>query len=785
MERPNAGLDGLAWGRHLRTPMGAVGVMLSAFAAACVAPLVTKWAGRHAGRVLCLVPAALAAYFASLLPAASRGEVLEVAYPWIPSLGLGLAFTIDALSLLFALLITGVGTLVVLYAGRYLEGHSQLGRFFGVLFLFMASMLGLVLSSNVLLLFVFWELTSISSFLLIGFNHHKESARQAALQGLLVTVAGGQALLVGLILLGNTVGAFDVGAIVAGAEELRANSLYMPIVLLVAAGAFTKSAIVPFHFWLPSAMAAPTPVSAYLHAATMVKAGVYLLARLHPALGGTELWQMLLTVGGLATLVVSAWMALGSTDLKRVLAYSTVAVLGIAIALLGMGTPLAAQAAVTYVAAHAAYKGALFLVAGIVDHETGERDAEKLGGLRRMLPFTTAAAALATLSMMGLSPFFGFVGKELIVEAALTFGWWGVAVPVAVAVGFAALVAAAVLAGLKPFWGRAGEPVQKTVHEAPWDLWAGPAVLALLGLGLGLGTGLLTAFFGQAAAVIAGPDALQPPLLAWPHASMAFAVSTASALAGVGLFFVRRPLRAVGKVLALHRVGPTRLYALSIRALDWVAARQTYLFQHGKLRIYVLVTVVTFTGLVGAVLFGVAEHMPRPAMDDLRFHDVVALLCLLAGALVTVVTRSALTAIIALGVAGIGESLVYAFFSAPDLAIAQLVIQILTLVVFALIFARFHVHITEKTWIRSGAVVALGAGGVFGWLAVWVLGMPHYRGLAEGLAARSVPEAHGRNIVNVILVDFRALDTLGEVAVLAMAGLGVLILMRGRNGAVR
>jgi multicomponent Na+:H+ antiporter subunit A len=763
--------------------MGPVWTLLIAFAAAPLAPPLTRVLGRHAGRVLCLVPAGLAAYFATLVPAVSQGHVVEATLPWLGSLGIDLGLRVDALALLFALLITGVGTLIFLYAGRYLEGHGQLGRLYGTLSLFLASMLGLVLASDMVALFVFWELTSVSSFLLIGFDHHREAARRAAVQGLLVTVGGGQALLVGFILAGQVAGSFDVGAWVADADTLRGHALYVPILLLVAAGAFTKSAIVPFHFWLPAAMEAPTPVSAYLHAATMVKAGVYLLARLNPALGGTEAWQLLLTGMGLATLVVSAWMALGNTDLKRVLAYSTVAVLGVCVALIGMGTPLAAQALVVYVAGHAAYKGALFMVAGIVDHETKERDAERLSGLRRVMPLTAVAAVAAALSMMGFPPFLGFVGKELILEAALEAGGWAAWVPVAAVVGFGALVGAAVLTGLRPFLGRQILP-SADVHEAPWDLWLGPAVLALVGLGLGLASDWLPPFFGAAAANVAGPAARAPTLEAWPHASLAFAVSVVSLGGGIGLYFVRRPLRAFATKLAPGRFGPGRAYDLGLQLLNWTAERQTRLFQHGRLRIYVLITLGVFAGLAGSVLLLRVGSQPLLVMDELQAHEVVPLILLLVGSAITMVTRQAITAIVALGIVGIGESLIYAFFSAPDLAVAQLVIQILTLVVFAFIFARFHVEITERSWSRSGSVMAVVAGVVFGWATLLMLSLPNYRGLAEELAARAPAEAYGRNVVNVILVDFRSLDTLGEVVVLAMAGLGVILLLRGRRGLV-
>ncbi|HEU5462661.1 MAG TPA: proton-conducting transporter membrane subunit, partial [Candidatus Binatia bacterium] len=429
-------------------------IILSGFVVAIFAPWVYRFTGDARGWLFALVPAGLTIYFANFVPAISAGEVMTFSHEWSPSLGLTLSFLVDGLSLLFALLISGIGALILIYAGSYLAGHPHLGRFYAFILLFMASMLGLVLCDNLLVLFVFWELTSISSYFLIGFDHEREAARAAALQALLVTGGGSLALLAGILLLGLAGGSLEVSALLANAEVVRASNLYVPIVLLVLAGAFTKSAQVPFHFWLPGAMEAPTPVSAYLHSATMVKAGVYLLARLSPVLGGTELWLHTLSAVGAVTMVTGAYLALRQTDLKLILAYLTVSALGILILFLGIGTTQAIAAAMVFLLAHALYKGALFLVAGIVDHETGTRDVNKLGGLRSAMPITAMAAGLAALSLAALPPTLGFIGKEMLLEATLAANGAGPILTVALVLASIIFVATAGIVGVRPFFGK-------------------------------------------------------------------------------------------------------------------------------------------------------------------------------------------------------------------------------------------------------------------------------------------------------------------------------------------
>ncbi|MCG6943736.1 MAG: hypothetical protein LJE87_00170, partial [Deltaproteobacteria bacterium] len=478
--------------------------LLATFTLALFAPFLYRLLGRATGWVLALFPFALVAFFGRNRPI-SPGARFITSWSWVPSLGVDLSFALDGLSLTFVLLVSGIGALVLIYSGAYFGEQPGGGRFFAYLLLFMGSMLGLVLSDNVITLFVFWELTSISSYLLIGFHHHTETSRASALKALLVTGAGGLLLLAGLLLM--MLAAVQLGSPLEEAGRIsalfsvdfRQHPLYLPILILLLLGAFTKSAQVPFHFWLPAAMAAPTPVSAYLHSATMVKAGVYLLARFHPILGGTIQWETLLIGVGVLTMLVGAIMAAGQRDLKRILAYSTISVLGILTTLLGVGTVLAVEAAVVFLVAHAFYKAALFMVAGNIDHETGTRDVTRLGGLRSLMPVTAFAGILASMSKAGTPPMFGFIGKEALYTAKLdieTIGLWLIIVAVLANV---LLVAMSLAVAIWPFFGSFRQ-TPKSPHEAPISMLLGPGLLAGLGMFVGLVPGAFDSSMGSAMA---------------------------------------------------------------------------------------------------------------------------------------------------------------------------------------------------------------------------------------------------------------------------------------------
>ncbi len=460
-------------------------IILIGFLSAILAPFIHKYLPKISGVILSLVPISIFVYLFRMLPVIAQGEVIHLNYKWFSALNINLNFFVDGISLTFALLISGVGAIIVFYSSGYLHGHRKLGRFYGYLLFFMTSMLGVVLSDNILSLFIFWELTCISSYLLIGFNHEQERSRYAALQALLVTGGGGLALMAGLILLSYITGTYTLSEMLDMNSVVTGHYLYVPVLILILLGAFTKSAQFPFHFWLPNAMEAPTPVSAYLHSVTMVKAGVFLLARLNPILSGPEIWQTtLLTFGGI-TMLMGAAMAIGQNDLKKILAYTTVSALGIMVFLIGLGGKYAITGAVTFLVVHALYKGGLFLVAGAIDHETGTRDIRKLSGLAKYLPLITVGAVLAALSYSGIPPFFGFIAKELIYEATAHAPFIASILTGAAILTNMFLVATAIMVGIIPFFGKYTE-TPKHPHHSPFSLWIGPVLLGVLGLIFGV-----------------------------------------------------------------------------------------------------------------------------------------------------------------------------------------------------------------------------------------------------------------------------------------------------------
>lgn len=751
--------------------------VLSGFGLALAAPFLSRRLKNTAGWVLAVLPAGLTLYFANLLPRAAAEQPASFLSSWAPDLGLFFSFRADGLGLLFALLISGIGTLVIVYAGGYLKGNPNIGRFYAWLLVFMAAMLGVALADNALLLFVFWELTSLSSFILIGFEHERESARAAALQALLVTGTGGLALLAGLLLLGLAGGTLELSILLGQGDILRASPYYVPALILILLGAFTKSAQFPFHFWLPNAMEAPTPVSAYLHSATMVKAGVYLLARLSPALAGTDLW--LYAVGGIGavTMLAGGYLALAQTDLKRLLAYSTVSALGMLTLLIGLGSQLALKATVVLLLAHGLYKGALFLVAGALDHETGTRDVTQLGGLFPKMRLTAVTAGLAALSMAGLPPLFGFISKELTYEAALEFGPWLTAAIVAAGLFF---VFVAGIVGIGPFWGRKTE-TPKSAHEAPPSMWIGSLTLAGLSLLIGLFPGSVSRLLVSPALSAAAGQVTSVKLALWHGVNPAFILSVITVLAGVGLYAVRVPLRSGLSRLTWSR-GPAFLYERSLDSLNALARGQTQFLQSGYLRYYLLTILLAATGLAGFTLFTQGGlHWPSE-VTDIRFYELALGGLILVAAFAATISWSRLGAVAALGAAGYGVALIYLLFGAPDLAMTQFLIESLTVILFVLAF--YHLpHFAQLTPKRSrlrDLLVALFVGGLMTALVLSMVGVQLHPSIADYFVENSLPVAHGRNIVNVILVDFRGIDTLGEITVLGIASIGVYALLKLR-----
>ncbi|PVB61065.1 putative monovalent cation/H+ antiporter subunit A [Labrenzia sp. 011] len=759
--------------------------VLAPFAAAVVAPVLTRWFKHNAAWPLALVPALIFLHFTGFIGPVSHGETFVASKAWAPSFGVNFSVYVDGLSTLFALLISGIGTFIILYSGGYLKDHAQQGRFFSFMFLFMGSMLGLVLGNNLISLFIFWELTSITSFLLIGFDNLRAASRRAALQALLVTGGGGLALLAAFILIISATGEIEMSALLGSPDIIKDTGLYLPIFLLVLGGAFTKSAQFPFHFWLPNAMEAPTPVSAYLHSATMVKAGVYLLMRMHPLLGDTVLWTTILPLFGGLTLLVGTLLAVRQTDLKLMLAYTTVASLGLLVMLTGTSHEKALEGAVLYLLAHSLFKGGLFMVAGTIDHEAGTRDVTRLGGLRSAMPITFAAACLAALSMAGLPPFIGFIAKEVLYYGTWNWPGAGLAVTLTAVAGNALMLVIAAAVALKPFMGPKVE-TPKHAHEGPVLLYAGPVVLSLTGLVLALmahTTGEL--FVGPTLSSLTG-EATHVELHLLPTSFNApLILSLITIGLGIVLFTQLDRLRALmGAVLAAIGWGPDRGFDQFVAGIVGFSGRFTRLVQTGNMRTYMIVIFV-FTAI--AVLLPGYLTGGFPAMPDMpvyRFYEWGIFFIAALGLVAVLIAKTRLTAIVSLGIQGFAVALIFMMFGAPDLSFTQFMVETLSVVILALVMTRLNLmpndHRPLPVALLTGAVAcAAGLGMTLTLLAITQ--QPFDTRLSDFFAQYSRAIAHGRNIVNVIIVDFRGFDTLGEIAVVVLAGLCVLALIRVRT----
>jgi multicomponent Na+:H+ antiporter subunit A len=735
-------------------------------------PLVLFAARVGGAAATAILPAALFAGFATLLPEVIAGNVIVENHAWIPSLGISLSFRVDGLSLLFALLITGIGSCVFLYAASYLANRPDRPTFFAYLNLFMGAMLGAVLADNLVAMLVFWELTSLTSFLLIGFEHEKPQARRYAQQGLLVTVAGGLALTAGVILLGNAAGSYQVSDIVSQGTVIATKPSTVAIIALIALGAFTKSAQTPFHFWLPNAMVAPTPVSAYLHSATMVKLGVYLLARLKPVYGEHDLWIALLLTVGSATMLTGAVLALRETDLKRILACSTLVALGMLVSLIGLPHELAAVAMATFLIVHALYKACLFLVAGMIDHETGTRDGAQLSGLGRKMPVTAAIAMLGGLSMAGLPPLIGFIGKELVYEAALIAPIPWLAAGIAVIANAVTVVAAAIVA-VRCFFGPVVS-TPKPPHDPPIAMLLGPGVLALLGVVFGMVPWHIQGLVDKVAETVTG-EATTVHLALWHGFTSMLILSLVTLALGVLVFVSWNALRSwLGSRTEIDQFGPNAAYDRLMLELVRFATWQTQLIQSGRLHTYLAAMLVTAAVGVatGLVMFS-GFSLPQVFWADIQPIIVLPVLLILAS-LAVVRAGSFMAGIVAAGMVGFLMSLVYLFQGAPDLAFTQFSVEALSIVILLTIVGRMPFHETGYRTLaerRRDVVVAISFGTIAALVLLAVVAAPFDDRLSEYYKFASVAEAHGHNEVNVIIVDFRGLDTLGEITVLTLAAI--------------
>ncbi|SDG91648.1 monovalent cation/H+ antiporter subunit A [Nitrosomonas sp. Nm132] len=708
------------------------------------------------------------------------GQVLIQRLSWIPTAGLDLAFRLDGLGLLFALLILGIGLLIILYARYYLSAQDDMGRFYAYLLLFMGAMLGIVLSENIIQLLIFWELTSLSSFLLISYWQHRHESRSGARLALTITGAGGLALLGGCLLLGEITGSYELSVILESGDIIRAHPFYQPMLILILLGAFTKSAQFPFHFWLPNAMAAPTPVSAYLHSATMVKAGVFLLARLFPALSGTVEWFWLVSVTGLITLLVGAYIALWKHDLKGLLAYSTISHLGLITLLFGIGTPMAAVAAVFHIINHAIFKASLFMATGIIDHETGTRDMRRLRGLWRFMPHTALLTIVAAAAMAGVPLLNGFLSKEMFFAETLHAidQSWGWLMPAGATLAGIFAVAYSLRFIHNVFFDGPPVDLPKKPHEPPRWMKIPVEILVVLCLVVGM----LPALTVEPILTIAAASVLHEPvpehdLAIWHGFSPAFWMSVIAMLGGVLVYF-----------------GFSTFLSLRTHAGDWPEMRAVYhrlleglflvcqfftrLLHIDSLQRMVFVFIL-FAVLLGAANFLTGEAAVLTGDRELLTIDGVSLiiaLIMMAAAMSTVLLhQQRFVSLIMIGTVGLGVALIFAKFSAPDLALTQLSVEVVTimLMLLALYFLPQYTPVESKPFRRSrDLLLAVLAGGGVASL-VWAVLTRPYETIADYFITHSVPEGGGRNVVNVILVDFRGYDTLGEITVMALAGLGI------------
>ena len=774
-------------------------VIAAPFLAAIVAPLLQRLTGWLAGWLLALVPAGIFAFLLTLVEPVTTGGAIRAGFEWIPAYGIALSFLVDGLSLLFALTIAAIGTLVVLYAGAYLQGHRQQGRFFALLLAFMGAMLGLVLADSLLVLFIFWELTSIASFLLIGFDHTRQAARRAAIQSLAITNIGGMFLLAGAILIHQLAGVWEVSALGAMGAVLRESSLYSALLVCIVGAAVTKSAQFPLHFWLPNAMEAPTPVSAFLHSATMVQAGVYLLARLSPAMGGTQGWVLTLTLFGGVTLIWGALGALRQTDLKQMLAQTTVASLGLLVLLIGLGSEAAIAAMALYFLAHALYKAGLFMVAGALDHATGTRDLTVLGGLGEKMPVSFIGAALAALSMIGLPLTIGFFAKEEIYLGLATGDGPKLLALLVLVVGNGLLAGVGLLVMIRPFLGEA-LPTPRPPHEAPIAMLAGPVLLG----GIGVLLGLLPGEVGDTVLVPAASAVLGQAVAS--HLTLAIDVtSTALWLSvltwGLGILAYRQAdtLRTLLRRLET-RLGWTADTAFDAAMFGLIrfAGGVTRLLHHGRLEIYLI---VIFAGLALALFWpllglggldwlvpaaDLGDWSRRLALPALQPHEWAVFAMAVLGLLAVLGARTRLLLIVALGIQGAALALVFLLFGAPDLAFTQLMVEVLSVVILTLVMTRLRLDERDprpfEDWARDGTL-ALACGTGVSLMLMLVLNGTLDTRLSDFFTRTSVPLAHGHNIVNVILVDYRGFDTLGEISVVMAAGIAILALLRRRKAA--
>ncbi|SIS36751.1 hydrogen gas-evolving membrane-bound hydrogenase subunit E [Salimicrobium flavidum] len=767
--------------------------VLLPFIIAIFIPFLSKWKEKfHTGIVATIVPLLIFIYFGSFL---GRGfEPVMRTYNWIPSLDMNMVFHLDGLSLLFVLLISGIGTLVALYSVYYLHTTEKLGHFYVYFLIFMGSMLGVVLSDNIYVLYSFWEFTSLSSFLLIGYWNHKHASRYGALKSMLITVFGGLSLLGSLVFMHMITGTSSIQQMISDKEAILNNEFFPLILALLLLGAFTKSAQFPFHIWLPDAMEAPTPVSAYLHSATMVKAGLFLVARFSPMMSASEWYFIIVSSFGIITLCWGSYMAVRQTDLKGILAFSTISQLGMIMAMLGFGTKIAIFAAMFHILNHATFKGSLFMVAGIVDHETGTRDIRKLGGLMNYLPMTATLAMIGIFSMAGFPlPFLnGFYSKEMFFKATLDLSAQeGIAAFLTNAIPYLAVFGSiftfvySMYFFFGTFRGKSNiDELPKKPHEAPVGMLISPAVLILLVVIIGLFPSLINeTFIEHAASAVYGGDAAKE-IYFWHGFNLPLIMSLTVIAFGTILALTisrwRTVYNFVPGILSMNKV-----YDFTVDKSVVYSSKVTKGYMNGSLALYMKLILVAIVGVSFTFFFltgGFALDLSQLA--TVTTIELIVAVTMTVAAFGTIFTHNRITAILILGVVGYGLSMLFIIYRAPDLALTQLIVETVTVALFLLVF--YHLpDLGKRGEARSTKIMNWIISAGFGLLITTVAISAHSSKWFDVISSYFVDNSYklggGDNIVNVILVDMRGLDTLFEIAVLGLAAMAIYSLIKIKN----
>ncbi|MEL6204441.1 MAG: monovalent cation/H+ antiporter subunit A [Pseudomonadota bacterium] len=740
----------------------------------------------RAGRTACAASAGVATLSALILmltlsPSVFSGDVLIAQIVWMPQIGLDATFRLDGLAWMFGVMILGIGLLIQLYARYYLSSNDPAGQFYTYLMLFQGAMLGIVLSDNILLLLVFWELTSLSSFLLIGYWRHLPDGRQGARMALTVTGMGGLALIAGMLMLGQAAGSYELTEILANKDAVQSSPLYVPALLCILLGCFTKSAQFPFQFWLPHAMAAPTPVSAYLHSATMVKAGIFLMARLWPVLAGTEIWFYIVATTGLVTMVIGAAIAIFKDDLKALLAFSTVSHLGFITMLLGFGTAEAAGVAILHIVNHVTFKAALFMTAGIVDHEAHTRDIKRLGGLLRLMPITAVIATLSALSMAGVMPLNGFYSKEYMLEQTTLFTWAGLPwfLPVLATFGALLSVTYSFRYIVHVFLGPVRTDYPHKPHDPPFGMWAAPAFLTVLVVVVGLFPNLTVVPIREVATGAVTNGAFdEHGIKLWYGVTPAFVMSVIAIAGGAVALALYRPLSAAWAAIGVFHAKD---------AFDWVidrivgAARGlTATLHDGALSRYLAIFAATTLGTGALAFFSFPLAAGARGIQPISLPALVGWGLLVAGTIaLTLMHRRRLLMLVFVGIVGLMVSLLFVQLSAPDLAMTQISVEVVSIILLLLALNFLPRACPEQDplprRVRDGTIAVLGGLAVAA--LTFVLTTRDFDTISGYYVDNSKTGGGGTNMVNVILVDFRGYDTFGEIIVLGIAALTIFALV--------